>query len=319
MGGWDAIYGGEYDIHGAITCPLCGSLLTPKIAYRQLTLEQALLSQIENQNEGFPPQIRQSIDGQNDDAHYVTYISPLSLRDGLEQVVDEHGESILERGKLRGMYPELFFNLWWFCARFHLPLPLAVSREKGNDARHHFAVAAWDYQIAMRGCFSCAKVLIDKESSSDLHGSDSAESLDALGDYPLLAKINLSGYYSNVWDDNELSEILVALVEACDKRDFRPVVESVLRRNGRLECYRTILYLAKYQCTSAFHAFFPATIKPCKGYHFWCPIAPVPIFDRLLREAVKRSRSSSGGQTYAPIHEISDVPLAFRSIFGHLM
>ena len=326
MGGWDTVYGGEYEIRGVITCPRCGSLLTPKIAYKQFTLEQALQSQIENQNEGFPPQIRQSIDEQqNDDAHHVTYMNPSSLRDGLEQAVDEHGESILERGKLREMYPELFFNLWWFCARFHLPLPLAVAREEGNDTRHYFAVAAWDYQIALRGCFSCAKVLLDRESSSssssNLYGSDSVESLDALGDYPLLSKINLSGYYSNVWDDNELSEILVALVEACDKRDFRPVVESVLRRNGRLECYRTILYLAKYQCTSAFHAFFPATIKPCKGYHFWCPIAPVPIFDRLLREAVKRSRatSSSGGQTYAPIHEVSDVPLAFRSVFGHLM
>ena len=34
------------------------------------------------------------------------------------------------------------------------------------------------------------------------------------------------------------------------------------------DVYRTILYLAKYQCTTAFHTFFPATAKPCKGYHF---------------------------------------------------
>ena len=41
-----------------------------------------------------------------------------------------------------------------------------------------------------------------------------------------------------------------------------------------LDCYRTVLYLARYQCTTAFHAFFPTTIRACKGYHFWCAIAP---------------------------------------------
>jgi hypothetical protein len=170
--------------------------------------------------------------------------------------------------------------------------------------------------VATRGCYSCARVLLDLESSEDLQTKDSTQSLESLGDYPLLAKINLSGYYANVWDHPDLSEILVSLVEACDKRDFRPVMESVLR-NGKLECYRTILYLAKYQCTSAFHAFFPATLKPCKGYHFWCPIAPVPIFDHLFREAVKRARTS--GKSYEVVPEVSDVPLAFRSVFGHLM
>ena len=28
-----------------------------------------------------------------------------------------------------------------------------------------------------------------------------------------------------------------------------------------MDCYRTILYLARYQCTTAFHAFFPTTIS----------------------------------------------------------
>lgn len=152
--------------------------------------------------------------------------------------------------------------------------------------------------------------------STCLASKDSPQSLDSFGDFPLLSKLNLSGYYANVWDHPDLSEILVALVDACDKRDFRPVVETVMR-NGKLDCYRTILYLAKYQCTSAFHAFFPATVKPCKGYHFWCPIAPVPIFDHLFREAVKEARSS--GNSLEMIPEVSDVPLAFRSIFGHMM
>lgn len=175
-----------------------------------------------------------------------------------------------------------------------------------------------------------------------------------LGDYPLMSRFNLQGYYSTVWDHDDLSEILVTLVEACDKRDFKPVVECVLRCNKRrrdkyggalsttsgsdvnssysipvtitdsenlpvhsmeLDCYRTILYLAKYQCTTAFHAFFPATLKPCKGYHYWCPIAPLPIFDRLLREAVKRARMNKEN-AFAPMHDVSDVALGFRSVFG---
>lgn len=171
----------------------------------------------------------------------------------------------------------------------------------------------------------------------------------------------------------------MTLVEACDKRDFRPVVECVLKCNKRrqekfgtqaiestasgsevgssyitpalsesdgrssalssigntveLDCYRTVMYLAKYQCTSAFHAFFPATLKPCKGYHFWCPVAPVPIFDRLFREAVERLRTTksatlssssmaSAAHTTASmpvVYDVSDIALGFRSVFGHLI
>jgi hypothetical protein len=192
-----------------------------------------------------------------------------------------------------------------------------------------------------------------ENDSEELICLESAESLESFGEYPLMARFNLQGYYSTVWDHNDLSEILVTLVEACDKRDFKPVVECLLRCNKRrrdkygvalsatsssdvhssyslpvahsdgesvpiqsieLDCYRTILYLAKYQCTTAFHAFFPATLKPCKGYHFWCPIAPLPIFDRLLREAVKRARVKDN--TFAPIYDVSDVALGFRCVFG---
>jgi hypothetical protein len=199
-----------------------------------------------------------------------------------------------------------------------------------------------------------------ESDSEELRGIESSESLESFGDYPLLERFNLQGFFSTVWDHDDLSEILVTLVEACDKRDFRPVVECLLRCNKRrranygaalsrtsstsdvpsslslpvarsdgdlsssalvlplhsmeLDCYRTALYLAKYQCTTAFHAFFPATLKPCKGYHFWCPIAPVPIFDRLLREAAKRVRVKD--TNFAPFHDVSDVAIGFRCVFG---
>eukprot|EP00751_Fragilariopsis_kerguelensis_P004867 CAMPEP_0170817696 /NCGR_PEP_ID=MMETSP0733-20121128/40201_1 /TAXON_ID=186038 /ORGANISM="Fragilariopsis kerguelensis, Strain L26-C5" /LENGTH=2012 /DNA_ID=CAMNT_0011177481 /DNA_START=130 /DNA_END=6168 /DNA_ORIENTATION=+ len=315
QGGWDAIQGGEHDFPGTIGCPRCGVLLTPKLAYNNMSVEDAV--EILQHSKGMPPQIRPQLDGNNDSVSEVTYISPSSLRDGLEQVVDEHGEGILDREKLRENYPELFYNLWWFCARFQMPLPLAVSKDEGADSGLCCAIISWDKQVAMRGCYSCARVILDTVLLKGVQGSGSEDSIESLDDYPLLSKFNLSGYYSNVWDHPDLSEILVTLVQACDKRDFRPVVESVLRRGGNIDCYRTILYLARYQCTSAFHAFFPATLRPCKGYHFWCPVAPLPIFDRLFREAANRVRTNN--VTVAPIHEVGATALAFRSVFGHLM
>ena len=86
------------------------------------------------------------------------------------------------------------------------------------------------------------------------------------------------------------------------------------------DVYRTILYLAKYQCTTAFHTFFPATAKPCKGYHFWCALGkPLPIFDRLLRDAVKRVQNNKDYSVVTQIHDVSDVALGFRCVFGHLI
>merc|ERR1712085_208054 len=146
---------------------------------------------------------------------------------------------------------------------------------------------------------------------------------------PLHSFFNLQSYAQGDWDHPDFSEILVALVKACETRDLLPVVECVFNRNKarqemvlcpsqrndtsfesagtidfsfgastevslvqtsiELDCYRTILYLARYQCTTAFHAFFPTTIRACKGAHFWCAqgTKPYPIFDRAFREAAE--------------------------------
>lgn len=85
-----------------------------------------------------------------------------------------------------------------------------------------------------------------------------------------------------------------------------------------MDCYRTILYLARYQCTTAFHAFFPTTIKPCKGHHFWCAQGtPMSIFDRAFREAA--DTYAKRNKIIVPIPEISGVALGFRSVFGHII
>jgi rubredoxin len=141
QGGWDSIQGGERDFPGAVCCPRCGFLLTPKLAYKNMSLDEAIRSPQET--EGLPPQIRPNIDENDDSVSLVTYVCPASLRDSLEQVVDEHGEEILDREKLREKYPDIFYNLWWFCARFQLPLPLPVSKDENVNSRHRCAIVSW--------------------------------------------------------------------------------------------------------------------------------------------------------------------------------
>ena len=141
QGGWDSIQGGEHDFPDSVCCARCGFLLTPKLAYKNMSLEDA--AKTSQDTNGLPPQIRTDIEPNDDSVSLVTYISPLSLRDRLEQVVDEHGEEIIDREILREKYPDIFYNLWWFCARFQLPLPLPVSSGENLKAKHCCAVVSW--------------------------------------------------------------------------------------------------------------------------------------------------------------------------------
>lgn len=90
-----------------------------------------------------PPQIGPVLEAP--DASYVTYISPSSLRLSLERHIEEHGEEVLEREHLKAIDPELFYNFWWYCARFSLPLPLPTSISISGDKQpiHCCAFAAW--------------------------------------------------------------------------------------------------------------------------------------------------------------------------------
>jgi len=358
QGGWDVV-GGVSDIPHTVGCPRCGSLLLPMLGYKEMSLGEAMeppVSDAARETNGLPCQIVSHgvVDDDTDSSGFVTYLDPVALRTSLERYVHEEGEGALDRDRLRERDPELFYNFWFYCARFSLPLPLPIAPD---GALHYCAFAAWDKSIALHGCFSGARALapfygLNLEHNGVATASEELMTLtrkDSLGDFPLLARFNLQEICQSDWDQKDLSDILVTLVEACDKRDFRPVLECVFRCNKRrldssrearndmpvelglsesaslmdaasveLDCYRTLLYLAKYQCTSVFHVFFPETTKPCKGYHFWCAIGtPLPIFDHLFREAVKRIRSK--GNTITPLHDVSDVALGFRCVFGHII
>ena len=403
--GWD-IPEGENDGSGIISCPRCGNLITPLIGYRHLSLQEAMhpdkASGREESKERYSKSGNDSVGVENSERHltgfppqlgpirldyctgvktgFIPYINPSALRLLMEQYVDEHGEEILERQALLRLDPILFYNFWWYCARFSLPLPLAVVQSPydnmpnvRNDldpsmyvqrilSRHCLAFAAWERRVAEQGCmsgatavFSLFKYLTGLRHNNPKKNIEPSGIYDSnampLDDLSLLSNFSLQNYAQGDWDHPDLSEILVTLVEACDKRELSRVVDCFLRCNKRrmdsvnrqikssgsdvmdssgadeevgnpssvsLDCYRTILYLARYQCTTAFHAFFPATMKPCKGYHFWCATStPLPILDGLFRDAATRIRGKDS--TFIPIHDISDIALGFRCVFGHII
>lgn len=102
-------------------------------------------------------------------------------------------------------------------------------------------------------------------------------------------------------------------------RQHQALKSSVSNREDPLDCYRTLLYLVRYHCTSGFHFFFPTRAKPCKGYHFWCAKGtPLPPFDRMYREAISRLPDEAD-RVLCASQEVSDLALGFRSIYGHII
>jgi len=236
--GWDVV-GGESE---TVACPRCGSLIVPMLGFKEMSLEEAMTIESGSNNlfpsgsgaadfEVLPPQISPTVivdDGEN--VSYVPYISPSALRLSLEQYVGEMGEEALERDRLKELDPAVFYNFWWYCARFSLPLPLpvpAASDESGRKPLNFCAFAAWDRSASERGCLSAAKVLfpiLQSMSNGDhIQVDEELENMESLDELPLLSRFSLQSFYSTVWDHVDLSAILVKLVEACDKRDFKPV------------------------------------------------------------------------------------------------
>jgi hypothetical protein len=381
--GWDEESDDDDNTSAKLNCPCCGALVHPRLGYIEMAPSNKNFFKVKNKsgtqvNSNLPAQICNNLcrRDMNDEANderlgYVPYLSPSRMRRILEQVVDDFGENILDREKLRYLNPTIFFNLWWFCCRFSLPLPLAISTvcsEASIDDgapvynNHCCAFAAWDKSTAIAACDSASKTILTLQNTikkinrpiaapefkklvktfqnqktsgiMEANHCDGREnprnSHSILQDkFPLLANLNFHALGRCDWENDYLSKILVKLVEACDKRDFYPALEAVLQCNEErrsqsggdkktieFDCYRTLLYLTRYQCTSAFHKFFPTTTKTCKGYHFWCPNATVSIFDRLFREAMERLRAEGNENA---VHDISDVALGFRSVFGHII
>lgn len=356
----------------------------------------------------------------------VPYLDPCTLRRKLESYVSQHGEEGLTREYLMDRNYSLLINLWWYAARFSLPLPLPIGNS--TDPYHCVAFASYDERMSLQGCLSAAECLCDLKASpsspsvypkssptsttpiSSWMGPSWLEKYDKgttyLGDTPLLSNFNLQQYCALDWENEYLSKALVRLVEACDKLDFAPAMDALVQANcqmlhcvvaptsenenhnhshstdnhntnyhgdningtsigsmtsdltssnkittssgnrrGRrsmvcnkneLDVYRTLIYLSRYQCTSAFHRFFPTTSKPCRGFHFWCGSGSNPhtTFDSLFHKAATKlltvATSGTGNGANDNIKQsalgsvnisdgVSDTAICFRCVFGHII
>jgi len=347
--------------------------LGPLNAFRQGRTEGPKQDSPSNNNSN---QISHQQFSDDEEQGYVMYMSPAAVRVQLESYVAKHGESVLDRDTLHQLDKRLFYNFWWFCARFSLPLPLPVEHSSCPDMtekktvqsssakKHLLAFAAWDRTVAEMGCWSGAKV-ISREIFQVFIPRNIESKKMALrrGLHPLLSLFDVQTFSQTDWDGS-LHEVLVKLVEACDKRKFEPVIEAILQSRTitasatnvlvdersrsvtattssssvasnqildiindsaalalhgpiDIDCYRTMLYLTRYHCTSAFHVFFPAITRPCKGYHYWCAMGvPQTIFDRMYAQASASLTSKNGLQLHKGV---SDVAIAFRCVFGHII
>lgn len=159
--GWD-VSGRDTETAVAVRCPRCDTPMEPMLGYKEMSIEEASSIDyssteategtgdctVKNESEILPPQIRSTIEPNSniDNIAYVTYLNPATLRKSLEMHIEKHGELVLERDNLKELDPEAFYNFWWYCARFSLPLPLPSSPR----AIHSCAFVAWDRDTAER-------------------------------------------------------------------------------------------------------------------------------------------------------------------------
>ena len=244
--GWDVIYSKLETFRDAVTCPRCSGSIIPLIGYHELTVAELLEPETEKNNEDFdvsgvtqdadpsqdvPPQLQNIIgmgSGSVGQSGFVTYYSPIKLRMVLEELVLEYGEEILDRDRLRKVCHEVLFNLWWYSARFSLPLPLAVSplpneeeveevvdddgttdrKEEAGDAYDCCAFASFDKSVAVHGCRSAAKAIMAAQSLSSKSDRQLREKLfdNPNTDIPLLSFFNLQSYAQSDWDHPDFSE-----------------------------------------------------------------------------------------------------------------
>lgn len=245
--GWDEIRV-KPDMICTISCPRCAGEVLPSICYKEMTVEELLIgpestihgnslslatdvnvsgiSHDTDEQHNLPPQLETSIRNrmksdstiEQGKSGYVLYLSPQNLRSSLEDLVMEYGEEVLERDRLRMLSPEVFFNLWWYSARFSLPLPLSInsiSREVDNDDNvfgtglyNYYSFASWDRTLATEACRSAAKALMAAQTLSSAPDRILREKLfdTPNSDNPLLSFFNLQNYAQGDWDHPDFSE-----------------------------------------------------------------------------------------------------------------
>jgi hypothetical protein len=248
--GWDVIRN-TLDNAFSVACPRCAGSMIPLIGYKEMSIVDLIESEaIEKSDDDLdmsgmtqdadpqemPPQLESSIQGgraskstvKQGQEGFVVYLSPQQLRIMLEDIFSEYGEDALNRDSLRVLNPEVFFNLWWYSARFSLPLPLSVkslsveedsdnsSSIKNNEKEPSYsdscrdccAFASWDKTVAVYGCRSAAKAVLAAKTLASKSDHFLREKLfdNPSMDIPLLSFFNLQNYAQGDWDHPDFSE-----------------------------------------------------------------------------------------------------------------
>lgn len=248
--GWDVI-SNKLENSSSVACPRCTGSMIPLIGYKEMSIVELIESKAAEKcsddldvsgltqdvdPQEMPPQLESSIKGgriftstvKQGQAGFVTYLSPQKLRIMLEDLFFEYGEDALNRDSLRVLNPEVFFNLWWYSARFSLPLPLSVKslpdeEDKFNNSGIQgdgkepnnpdsccdcCAFASWDKTVALYGCQSAAKAIVATQTLSSKSDRLLREKLfdNPYTDIPLLSFFNLQSYAQSDWDHPDFSE-----------------------------------------------------------------------------------------------------------------
>lgn len=244
QGGWDEIHVSHNEIC-TVSCPRCAGAIMPSICFKEVTVDEILIDP-ESANEinsisqtndlnlsgvsrdgdlhHLPPQLESIIkNSQPSDSIIekgksgsVAYLSPHNLRMSLEELVMEYGEEVLERDRLRSLNPEVFFNLWWYSARFSLPLPLSVgpmpsesdSNVTAAGLYNYCSFASWDSTLALEACRSAANALMAAQTLSSAPDRLIRDKLfdNPNTDNPLLSFFNLQNYAQGDWDHPDFTE-----------------------------------------------------------------------------------------------------------------
>ena len=254
--GWDVLHN-KLETDSTVVCPRCEGMIVPLIGYEEMTIAELLESDATGNNhcistpqaldldisgvtqdadlQDVPPQLESSIKNgraslsisEQGQSGFVTYLSPQKLRMTLEELLLEYGEEVLDRDRLRMANPEVFFNLWWYSARFSLPLPLAVTSVLNEDHTDDnadvienenvtsatgtydcCAFASWDKTVALHGCLSAAKAIMAAQTLQFASDRLLREKIfdNPNTDIPLLSFFNLQSYAQGDWDHPDFSE-----------------------------------------------------------------------------------------------------------------
>lgn len=115
------------DFQPVISCPRCDLVLLPQLHVRYFELQPAEIAKVQAEG-GDGDSSPRSPRHWSQDAILVEkwsmdvqYLSPLSLRIGLEEVIERTGERAARASDLHVRRPELYWSAVWFASRLGLP------------------------------------------------------------------------------------------------------------------------------------------------------------------------------------------------------